>query len=132
MGPLANAQTISDDPVDVLDGIYHCIRTEMHGDLTGSNPLARATALCAMRRALENLVGSGYTEFLPLLSNLRIGLDRIVQAARRELVRSLLSPMTSDEEAGQIIQCLVELIEAGAWPNWKQEFNAAVERCRIR
>src|SRR5215468_5722914 len=60
MGPLAKAQTASDDPVDVLEGIYHCIRTEMQGDLTSSNPAVKARALSAIRRAFENLVRDGY------------------------------------------------------------------------
>jgi len=120
MGPLANAQTISDDPVDVLDGIYRYVRTEMLADLTGSNPIARAKALCAIRRAFENLVGSGYTEFEPLLSELQIGFSRIAQTAGREFVQIVLDPTTSAEDLEESMQCLIGLIKVGAW-----DFNAA-------
>jgi hypothetical protein len=97
LGPLARAETASDDAADVLEGIYQCIRTEMQGDLTSSNPVVRSRALSAMRGAYQNLVGSEYKEFVPLLSELQIRLSKIAQVARRVLVRRLLSSTTSDQ-----------------------------------
>jgi hypothetical protein len=109
LGPLRWATTYSAHPTAILDGIYRCVTTQMMDDLKGSDHMARSKALCAICKAYEILCRAGYDEFLPLHRQLQIGFYRIAQTQRKVLTRRLLSPETSDEEAEQISQFLVDM-----------------------
>jgi hypothetical protein len=65
LGPLARAQTLSDDPADVLDGLYERARD----DLYGGDLKRAAMAMGALRRACEILV------------NVEADLDRACQSS---------------------------------------------------
>jgi hypothetical protein len=87
-------------------------------------------ALRELETVLWFLVKSGHMEFLPYLQTIESGMARVARSAREQLVKSFLSPSTPPDELEEISLGLIELIECGAWPNWKEEFNAAVEACR--
>jgi hypothetical protein len=133
MGPLAKAKASSLDAIDVLEGIYDCMQREMYEDLTSGNPAVIVRALNAICRAFEVLIRSGYPQFFPLLTEMQAAFNRVVQITRREMVKRLLSPKTSDADAEQIGRSLADLIEAGAWPgDWEAEFKREVEACATR
>jgi hypothetical protein len=126
LGPLAKAQVVSDNPADILAGLYECCQSQLRDDLC-ADPASVRMALGALRRAYEILIDEGYP-FEGLLSDLEAGLEKVARAARTIIVRRYLSKTSAEEveEAGRV---LMELIECGAWPNWQVELEAEVARC---
>jgi hypothetical protein len=55
------------------------------------------------------------------------GWRRVLVAARQRLVRAYLSLETPPEELPAIQATLVEIIERGAWPTWREDYDAAID-----
>jgi hypothetical protein len=105
LGPLAEVKAYTDHYADILDAICTCASTKMQ-DRSNSEVVTKN--LCAIARAFEILIDCGYTQYEPLLSELRIGFRRLAQTGRRVLARKILSSKVSDEEAEEIRQFLLD------------------------
>jgi hypothetical protein len=110
LGPLDRALATSSSATDILDGIYQCVQTEMHADLHNPDPVVKTRAACALCKAYQILCRAGYKEFLELHHQLLVGFRRIAMMQRKLLRRKMLSPSTSDEEAEEIAQFLVDIM----------------------
>jgi hypothetical protein len=87
-------------------------------------------ALNESRVVCEDLVRYGHPEFEEHVKAIKAGIARIGKAARTRLVRDYLNPKTKAEDVQVIQEALVELVERGAWPEWRVEFGSAVEMRR--
>jgi hypothetical protein len=116
LGPLTLARAKSRKPVDLAQGIYEFAMWDMRGDLRKSeNPLTRVKGWAALRRGYQLMIAEGHGAlFGPVLAGLQKDLDRIGAAARGRIVMKLMTA-NSDEVEG-IMQAVVDLVEAGAWP----------------
>jgi hypothetical protein len=75
-------------------------------------PVGVAQALATARDRLEELVeGEGFEELAPVLEGFRERLGRLGRTTRAELVRKMLLPGTSDEQAGEIARDLAGLLD---------------------
>lgn len=84
-------------------------------------------ALFEYQQMLKLLIRAGHLEFKPHLQLIEQGMAKLFQTTRQQLVQRFLDPATTPEDHDLIRDSLVEIIEAGAWPNWQLEFNAAVD-----
>jgi hypothetical protein len=119
LGGLADIETYSDDPTEILTHLYESAR---RGDR--SSPMAVLKGLCGLDRAYEILIDNGYETFQPARSQLQIGLRRFTLTALRSLTRSMLST-DSDEEAEWISDFLADVITKGQWT--QAEFSSECE-----
>jgi hypothetical protein len=119
LGPLDKAVTTSSSPTDILDGIYRCVQTKLHADLHNPDVAVVTRALCALSKAYQILCRNGYKDFLELHHQLQVGFRRIAITRRKVLTRKLLSPSTSEQEAEEISQFLVDMVSP----------NCGIERC---
>jgi hypothetical protein len=87
------------------------------------DPLRAFEAMRDLRIVLSDLVKMGRKSFEPLLATADDGLDRAVKLMRDHLVNKYLDPDTPEEEAAQINETLVYIIEHGGWDNWRKEYN---------
>jgi hypothetical protein len=120
LGPLDKAVTTSSSATDILEGIYQCVQTDLHADLHSPDPVVKTRAACALCKAYEILCRAGYKEFLGLHHQLLVGFRRIAMMQRKLLRRKMLSTSTSDEEAEEIAQFLVDMMSPGVercWPS---------------
>jgi hypothetical protein len=74
LGPLAKAKTQSDDPADVLEGLYERAAPEVYS----GDPRRVLKALTALLRAYQILIDEGYP-FQPLLDHLKAGFDELAE-----------------------------------------------------
>jgi hypothetical protein len=119
LGPLADIQTYSDHPGEVICNIY--ARAQR---LDRSNPKAAVKSLCALDRAYEILINAGYLTFRPEREQLQLGFRRFTAMALRSLTRTMLT--TDDDERAEVISgYLLELISTGRWT--QAEFSAEYE-----
>jgi hypothetical protein len=92
------------------------------------NLLEALKALSELHYVMKMLVRRGHhPELKGTIKMLEAGWDRIAAASRQRLVDEFLSPATAPDDVELIKEALVYLIEQGKWPDWKREFNAAVE-----
>lgn len=97
-----------------------------------AEPLVSMKALVELRTVLGFLVSAGQVEFEMQIDQIDCGIVRIGRAARDQLVTRFLARETPAEELELISSTLVSMIEAGQWPEWRTEFDAAVETARLR
>jgi hypothetical protein len=90
-------------------------------------PIVTLRALGELERMMTFLVDAGCLEFQSQIDSIRRGRDKIARTALKMLVERFLSQATPPEQVALISEGLVKIIEAGAWPNWQNEFNAAVD-----
>jgi hypothetical protein len=117
LGPLAAVleRVGDDDPAEMLNAVYECcLEGPMYADFTSDEPVRRAKALGALKRAYIWLVCRGCYEAEPMLIDLMVGLGRIEKAVRRMLLKRLFDPGTSAEDVEVITDWLAETIEARA------------------
>jgi hypothetical protein len=116
LGPLAAVlETVGDDPGEALNAVYECcLEGQMYADFTSQDPVRRARALGALKRAYIWLVCMGCYEAEPMLIDLMVGLGRIEKAVRRLLLKKLFDPATSEADAEVITDWLAESIEVKA------------------
>jgi hypothetical protein len=119
LGPLDKAVATSSSATDILNGLYQCLQTTMHADLHNPDPVIKTRAACALCKAYEILCRAGYKEFLGLHHQLQVGFRWIAMTQRKLLTRKLLSPSTSEQEAEEISQFLVDMASP----------KGGVERC---
>jgi hypothetical protein len=120
LGPLNRAVTTTSSATDILDGLYQCVQTNLHADLHSPDIVVVTRAACALCKAYEILCRAGYKEFLGLHHQLQVGFRRIAISRRKLLTRKLLSPYTSEQEAEEISQFLVDMMSPGVercWPS---------------
>jgi hypothetical protein len=116
LGPLQWAVSRDSSPGSVLEGILKCIQgAEIQAIATGSDPTGKMKALCAMSMAYEILSNAGYKEFLPHHRQLQVALYRLAMTSKKILTRKMFDPETSDEEADQISDFLIEI------SSWKRK-----------
>jgi hypothetical protein len=92
------------------------------------DPLASAKALAAARRALHSLVYSGYPLLHPLLNEVQVGVDEIRRLFRHEIISRLLTDTIDETLANECMRELSAQIDAGQWPNWKEEWDAVEDQ----
>jgi hypothetical protein len=111
----------------MFETIYPVLQ-EMRPDLRSRDPRVWRPAFRSLLRAFRFLVESGYTLFEPFVQVIEVGMEKIHRAARDEVVRRFLSPASSDEDVEIAGRLLVELIESGGWPNWREEYEREVQK----
>jgi hypothetical protein len=109
LGPLNGAVTYGSSPTDILDGLYQCVQTKLHADLHDPDVVVVTRAACALTKAYEILCRAGYKDFLGLHHQMQVGFRRIAITRRKLLTRKLLSASTSEQEAEEISQFLVDM-----------------------
>jgi len=87
------------------------------------DPLAGAKALVAAWRALRMLTENGYPLLLPLLHEVRFGLDEMARLFRCELVRRLLLDKIEEPQATECMRELSAQIDSGEWEDWREEWK---------
>jgi hypothetical protein len=86
-----------------------------------------ARAICELEVVLRDLVRYGHKEFEETLRRFDAAWARVLLACRQRLVRDYLAAETPPEELPAIQAMLVEIIERGAWPTWRQDYDAAID-----
>jgi hypothetical protein len=109
--------------VEILDQIYEWMAQEVKEARTGPDPALGAKALVAARRCFEVLSHNGYSQFLPLVHDMQIGIDKVKRIMLKELVRRLLRDEIPEPKAGEVMRELSGLIEAGEWSRWRQDWD---------
>jgi hypothetical protein len=89
LGPFGKLTTDSDHVCNITSALYDCL-VEMKDDLVGRDPVAKARILTALFRAYEILVERGYSEFVPQMTALDLGLARCAQTARKRLMDDMV------------------------------------------
>jgi hypothetical protein len=118
LGPMQWAISLDNSPDSVLEGIYQRIESEeMQAILKSPDPTVRAKAVCALSLTYEILSNAGYKEFLPHHKRLQVGFYRLAMTSKKILTRKMFDPATSDEEADQISNFLVDM---SSHPGWKR------------
>jgi hypothetical protein len=100
--------------------------------LIQDNDLKRALwGIMELQVVLSDLVNLClHEELRPLLELTEAGLERIASALRQRLLREVLDPTKTPDEVEGAQAAMIELINGGYWPNWKEELDAAVEERR--
>jgi hypothetical protein len=129
MGGLAKLTAHGDSAIEILEEIVKWFALEIQLARASPDLLAIPKAITMVRRTAQVLFNTGYTEMEPVILQINVGLEKVVQVARLGLVRRLLSPKTSEEEAKKIGLCIAELVSAGAWEFDWDEFEAEIARC---
>jgi hypothetical protein len=85
------------------------------------DPVQVVLGLSELKVVLRGLVLIGRKEFKADIKRIDVEMVRIVRTCRKALVRAWLDPATPREDLDGIRDTLIEIIERGAWPGWKQE-----------
>jgi hypothetical protein len=111
--------------LSILEDYAHekILRVAQQGDL-----LEALKGLNELHYVMKMLVRLGkHPELKETIKMLEAGWDRIAAASRQRLVDEFLSPATAPDDVELIEEALIHIIKSGSWPDWKREFNAAVE-----
>jgi hypothetical protein len=128
MSPSRAKRAGIEPPRPVLSILQEFFDEKIGRAIKEGNSVRAVDALVDLRLVLIDLVRVGRTEFKADLARVDFEMARILRNCRQKLVERFLDPATSPEEARSISDTLVRIIQRGAWPNWQEEFNAAVER----
>jgi hypothetical protein len=125
MGALTKiTRTLDGNPArEFMDQIIQFLAEEKERSRIDPDPLIGAKALIAAKRTLIILARNGYPKLLPLLYEVQLGVDAIAKLFRRELVRRLLLDTIPEPKAAEGMQVLSGLIDAGQWPDWRQDWD---------
>jgi hypothetical protein len=113
-------------PTQVLEMLLEFMETKAQKAIREGHTRQGARALCDAEIVLRDLVRYGHKEFQAILDGFEGGWRRCLQAARQRLVEAYLAAETPEEELPAIQALIVEIIERGHWPNWRQEYDAAI------
>jgi hypothetical protein len=95
-----------------LEEVYQKLKEDrVEGIGRWRKPPEVARAVAESKWAIEALVAEGFTELQPVLEQFRERLGRLGRTTKAELIRKMLLPGTSDEQAAEIIRDLGELLE---------------------
>ena len=72
---------------------------------------------------LDTLVSVGYAELAIPLETLRTRLARLHEASRNSLLRLYMDPRTSEAEAAEIKETLIDVAQRGGWDTWKEDLQ---------
>jgi hypothetical protein len=114
-------------PIKVLELLLEFSKEKIHKTIRDGNRTQGLKAFCELEDVLRSLICFGFKEFEETLRQFDAAWARLLVATRVRLVRDYLDPSTPNEEAQQIHAMLCEIIERGAWPNWEEEYEAAVQ-----
>jgi hypothetical protein len=118
-------------PQQIISVFMEFSEQKIAGALNDNNLMRAIWALGELRVVLSELLSAGRMELIPIIKMADAGIARIRAAVRTRLVRGYLDPTTSPDELQELRDGLIDLIRSGAWPNWQQDFNAAVEGCDV-
>ena len=114
-------------PIKVLELLLEFSKEKIHRTIRDGNRTQGLKAFLELEDVLRSLILFGFKEFEETLRQFDAAWDRLLVATRVRLVRDYLSAETPPEELSAIQAMLVEIIERGAWPNWRQEYDAAID-----
>jgi hypothetical protein len=119
------------DSLPILQLLCDFAEERLSREAAKRDPIEAVRGLRELRDALAFLVKTNNPEFQRMYDDTRKGMDRLGRAARTSIVRKFLST-NSPEEVEECMAGLIELISEGYWPGWQEEFEAEVERHRMR
>jgi hypothetical protein len=114
-------------PIKVLELLLEFSKEKIHRTIRDGNRTQGLKAFLELEDVLRSLILFGFKEFEETLRQFDAAWDRLLVATRVRLVRDYLDPSTPEAEAVQVHAMLCEIIERGAWPNWEEEYEAAVQ-----
>jgi hypothetical protein len=114
-------------PIKVLELLCAFAEERIQGAMRQGNTRQGVRALLELEIVLRDLVRYGHKEFEAMLRGFDAGWRRCLVAARTRLVRDYLSLETPAEELPAIQALIVEIIERGAWPTWREDYDAAID-----
>jgi hypothetical protein len=113
--------------IKVLELLLDFAEEKIHKTMREGNSSLSLRACLELEDVLRSLILLGYREFEETMRQLDAAWARLLVATRIRLVRDYLDSSTPDEEAEQIHTMLCEIISRGAWPNWQEEYEEAVQ-----
>jgi hypothetical protein len=126
IGEFANLK--GDDPEDpaFLDQIFDRINQTLRGSTS------QFKVIVAARNTFAVMADLGFPHYRGFVETLDPGLDKIGAACRQQIVRHFLTDRTlTDQEVREIIEILSSQIEAGLWPNWREEYEREIEAAQV-
>jgi hypothetical protein len=114
-------------PIKVHELLLEFTEEKIHRTIRDGNSTQGLSAFLELEDVLRGLIRFGFKEFEETLRQFDAAWARLLVATRIRLVRDYLDPSTPNAQAARINAMLVEIIARGAWPNWKAEYEAAVQ-----
>jgi hypothetical protein len=113
-------------PIRVLEMLVDFMETKASRAVVQEDPVRALQAIVDVDIVIGDLIRFGHAEFEPTQKKFKAGFARLVDAGRQRLVKAYLAAETPAEDLPGLQALIVEIIERGAWPNWKQEYAEAV------
>jgi hypothetical protein len=126
-GPIPRTPQAERAPIKMLELLCDFAREKINKTMREGNSSLSLRAALELEDVLRSLILLGYREFEGTMRQFDAAWARLLVATRIRLVRDYLDPSTPNEEAEQIHTMLCLIIERGAWPNWKGEYEEAVQ-----
>jgi hypothetical protein len=114
-------------PTKVLEMLLEFMETKASRAVAKEDPVRALQAIIDVDVVLRDLIRFGHAEFEPMHKKFKAGFARVAQAGRQRLVKAYLSLETPEEELPGIHKTLCEIIRRGAWENWWEEYDEAIE-----
>jgi hypothetical protein len=125
------SQTIRNaEPRPFLHVLIEFIEEKINRLVQEGNLLKALRGMNEARHVCINLARLGWTEFDGIIEKINIGFARIAVTSRQRLIQAYLDSTKTPDEVQEIQAGMMELINGGYWPNWKEELDAAVEARR--
>jgi hypothetical protein len=119
-------------PTKVLEMLLEFMEQKASRAVAKEDPVRALQAIVDVDIVIGDLIRFGHAEFAPVQKKFKAGFARIVDASRQRLVKAYLSLETPEEQLPGIQATLVKLIERGGWPNWREEYDEAIEAEALR
>jgi hypothetical protein len=120
-----DSQPFVEEPARPIFEILNEFMDEKMCRVVKQDPLDAMRALRELRWVLRDLVhGVKHPEFKPMLELIEATGVSIAMGWCQLLVKEYRDPATPREELPKINAALVECIECGAWPTWKEDIDS--------
>jgi hypothetical protein len=114
-------------PTKVLEMMLEFMEAKASRAVAQADPVRALQAMVDVDIVLGDLIRFGHAEFEPMQKKFKAGFARLVDAGRQQLVKAYLAAETPEEELPGLHAAICRIIERGAWPTWREDYDKAIE-----